>query len=136
MIQDLMRIYYEEEKYHKTKLSRKEAERYFKALLEKGRLLITRYEGSVVAYAEVFRINKNQLQRIIMGQSFFPCTEDINNGDICYINALWVDPEHRNGLVSKELKRRVFFQNRDCKMFCGHRNKKTREFKVYRRNHG
>lgn len=137
MIQDLMRIYYEEEQYHKTKLSRKESEKYFDAVLKKGRILVTKYQGSIVAYIESFRITKNQLQRIIMGEHFFPATEDINNGNICFIQGLWIHPSFRNTIVGIQLKMRLFYQNKDCLFFCGYHNKNgVRKFKVYRRRNG
>ena len=107
MINDLVRIYHEEEPWHQTKLSQEEAEKYFKVLLEKGRIITYTHEESVVGYVETWRINYEQLGRIICKAFFSAYTEDVETGNICYVANIWVHKDFR-WKVLQNLRGRFF----------------------------
>ena len=131
----LVDIYLEKESYHERKLSREEAVKYFTRLLENNNILFYEHEGQVLGYVEFWRINYEQLGRIICKQPFSAYLEDITNGDICYLADIWIDPDYRDGKILKIFKLGFFQRNYNCKFFVGEpiaKHKNT--VKIYRRS--
>jgi hemolysin-activating ACP:hemolysin acyltransferase len=125
----LVRIYLEEEIWHNSKLSENEARKYFETLFKKGRVLCVQRQGRVVGYVEWWNISKEQLQRALYGE-FHIGEEDINTGNICLINDVWIDPKWRNTEVAKELKNEIFRRNKNC-IFIGEEVKRNRRLRYY-----
>lgn len=134
MIDDLIRIYLNEELWHKTKLSKEAARRYFETIIKKGRIISYTDKGSVVGYCESWRINYEQFGRIICCESFYPMEEDIENGNIAYLANTFIYPDYRQGKVYVTLRNRFMEQNKECDYFVGEaRRKKVGLIKVFKR---
>ena len=85
MIYQLLKIYYSEEFWHKTKMPYDEAYDYHKKRLEDGRIYIIVKDGKVLGYYE----------------------REIN-GDTCFLKNVFVIKEYRFNGVFKELYKHFF----------------------------
>jgi hypothetical protein len=133
LVRQFVYVYENYENWHTKKLPKEEAEKYHKALLQKGRLLYYTDTRGLAGYVESWRLTFDQLGRIICHEPFFPIQEDINTGDICYLANIWIRPDRRNDII-KTLKLMFFRQNYICKYFIGHAlRKKTQPIKVFTR---
>lgn len=117
MIDQLVRIYLEEEKYHTKKLTREEAEAYFKVSIAKGRILSFIEHDHLYGYLESWRINYDQLGRVLCHVPFSIAEEDIEHGPICYIEGVFIEQGSRAKDVHRYLKHQFFKQNYACEFF-------------------
>lgn len=124
MLDELIRFYFEYEDYHDEKLFHEDAKEYFKILLEKGRLRAIYADGQLQGYYESWRISYEQLGRIVSGQPFNIKTEEIQTGNICFINSVTIHPDYRRSDVINRLSKECFKQNKDCDYFIGQKNGK------------
>jgi len=132
MIDQLINIYLEKENWHEYKLPREEAEKYFKRLIGKGRILWVTDNKRIVGYVESWRINYEQFGRIICKETFSAYTEDVETGNIAYVANTWIHPDYR-WEVYKILRNKFFNQNKDCEYFVGDaRRKRTGLIKVFK----
>lgn len=107
---------------------------YFETMLDKGRMILCIEAGEILGYAESYRLNFEQLGRLVCGEDILVDKEDIETGSIAYLANTDIEPEHRNGPVVKHLKEEFFKQNEDCLYFCGFaERKKHRPWKVFKR---
>lgn len=117
-------------------ISDSQAKEQIQVLLDKGRILgvSDREDGSLLGYVESWRINYEQLGRLICQIPFNVLTEDINNGIICYLANITIHPAHRRSTVIGTLKDKFFLQNAMCEYFVGEaKRKKTQPVKVFTR---
>lgn len=134
VLDELLRIYENEENWHTTKLTPELARKYHETLLGLERILYYSYENQILAYVESWHINYTQLGRIVCKEYFDPCVEDIASGNICYVANVWVDKRFRKTEIIKELKLAFFRQNYACEYFIGERiSKKAQPIKVFKR---
>ena len=132
--EQLTYIYLNCETWHKTKLSEHEANLYHERLLMQGNILTYVREGVLLGYLEYWRINTEQLGRIICNIPILTDIEDINNGPIAYINSMYIDPDYRNGEAFEMLGTMFLVKNRDAKVFVACRNlKHNKPVQVYSR---
>ena len=135
IVSALMEVYYNEENWHATKLDKVEAEKYFKKLIEKERIIFHTDKESLVGYVETWRINYEQLGRIICKAPFSAYTEDVETGNIAWLANTWIHKDFRRGSVYKILKFGYYEQNQDCEYFAGDaRRKRTGLIKVFKRD--
>ena len=134
VIDELIRIYYEEENWHKEKLSRTEAYKYYKKLLEEGRILVYEELGEVIGYVESWKINFEQFGRLVCHAPFCAYKEDINSGNISYVANTWIRKDRRRGNVYKALRLGYYRQNSNCEYYVGSAlRKKTQPIKVFKK---
>lgn len=135
LVEQLLDIYYKGEWWHKTFLPPEEARKYFTHLLDKGNIIIYEINGKILGYVEFWRINYEQFGRIICGEEFSAYLEEVtNNGPICYLSNIWINPDFRNGSVLKLLRGMFFFANQNMDYFVGQsKTKKSEPIKVLRR---
>lgn len=126
LVNQLIDIYYKEEDWHNHKLIRSEAEKYHNKLLDENRIYYCVKDNKVIGYAETWRLNREQISRIIRKQDVCAYLEDVSSGDVCYIANWWVDKNHRNGDVFIELRDMIRDNNIDCLYFMGDRGKDTK----------
>lgn len=133
IIEELIRIYETEEQWHKTKLSREEARKYFQTVLKKGRILWYMDRGNLVAYVESWRVNYEQLGRIICKAPFSAYLEDVETGAIAYLANTWIHKDYRRTNVYRLMRDIFMEQNRDCEYYVGDaRRKRTGLIKVFK----
>lgn len=117
-------LYIHVEKWHRSKLSEYDANLYHENLLLQGNILTYIKDDILKGYIEFWRINTEQLGRIICGIPVLTDIEDINNGSIAYINNMYIDPEYRHGEAFQMLSSMFLVKNRDADVFVACRNSK------------
>jgi hypothetical protein len=132
--EQLTYIYLTQECWHRNKLTEEQANEYHERLLMQGNILTSVIDGELKGYVEYWRINTEQLGRIIIGQPILTDTEDIVSGQIAYINNMWIEESYRNGIVFDMLATMFLVKNQDAEFFCAIRRlKHNKPFQVYSR---
>lgn len=135
IIDKLNWIYFHVETWHKKKMSEDEATKYHKKLLREGNILCYLDGENLIGYVEFWRINYEQFGRIICREHFSGYLENIKDGNIAYVANTWIDEQHRNTQVYKELKLKFFSVNYKCDYFVGEAlTKKAQPVKVFKRS--
>lgn len=131
----LVRIYLDEEGWHKSKLSEDESKKYFDRLIEKKRIFtIQTDDGTLIGYFESWRVNFEQFGRIVCSDQFSAYSEDVETGNICYLANVWIKKEFRDGNTYKLMKAKFIEQNYSCEYFVGEaRRKSCAPLKVFKR---
>jgi ribosomal protein S18 acetylase RimI-like enzyme len=110
---------------------------YFIALDHRRNLIVEYdYEFEIIGFIELWRINYEQLGRIIVYGSLDAREENTTDGELCFLANLAIHPEHRHGPVGHLLRNRFFKENYSCTHFCGdsRRRKHHHTFNLYKRN--
>ena len=122
------------ENWHRSKLSPEESDRYHERLLLQGNIITFCRKNVVLGYLEYWRINPEQLGRIILGIPIKTDVEDILTGPISYINNMWIDENYRNGEVFEMLSNMFLVKNRDAEFFVACRSlRNNKPMQVYTR---
>jgi len=129
--EQLTYIYHNYEYWHKSKLSVEDSNKYHEILIMQGNILTYVENDILIGYVEVWRINYEQLGRILCEEKFFVFDENITDGNIAYIHNMWIAPEHRMSLVNKKVLNDFFSKFGDCKYMFLRRVKWNYNFKVY-----
>jgi hypothetical protein len=134
-IEQLIGIYYNEEDWHKNKLSYEEAYKYHDKLYRQGNIFTYEESGIVLGYCEFWRINFEQWGRYVCDAPISGYLEDISSGYICVVNNVWINKEHRRGKVFREMRNKFYRLNADCDYYVGHALRKTasQPIKVFKR---
>ena len=134
MILDQLWEFYEKEEYHKKRISKTEADKYHQHLLDRGNI-ITVSDGDILCgYVEFWKLNFEQLGRIICGDGFSAYLEDVQTGYIAYCANVYIRPEYRRSHVIRILHDRFYEINECCSYFVGEaRSKKFAPLKVTRK---
>jgi len=133
IIDQLIKVYLEEENWHTKKLDEPTARVYFQRMLDKGNIIYYEFDGELLGYVEFWNITYKQLGRLICHEIFCADSEPTQEGCICYVANTWIHPLFRDGFVYKTLKEKFFRKNRDKKYFIGTAlRKKTQPIKVFR----
>lgn len=126
--------FHHRESWHKNGISDDVLRVYFKSVLSKGRILLCMDGERILGYCESWRINFEQLGRILCGAVFCADGENINDGNIAYVANAHILPEYQDGWVYKFLKDAFLKQNYACEYFVGEaRRKKHQPFKCFKR---
>lgn len=134
LVEELVKVYEEEEWWHRTRLSREEAIKYFQRLLDKGRIITLVENDVLLGYVESWRLDFEQFGRLIAGASFSSYLEDVESGPVCYLANTWIRKEFRDGATYKHLKKLFFKQNFGADYFVGEaRRKSCAPLKVFTR---
>mgnify|MGYP001193182069 FL=1 len=135
MIDEIVSLYLNHEDWHRWKLSEQQARRYFEVAFLKDALITSKDpNGHVAGYIETWRVNYDQLGRIVCDEPFHIEHEDIQTGNIAYIAGLTIRPELRSSCTMLDLKHRFFMANFMCEYFIGEkRNKRHAPLKVFTR---
>ena len=132
MIKQLLKIYYEEETRFKKKMSYIEAEKYHRHLLTNKNILCVVRQGKITTYIEYYKVNYEQLQRLIWHESFNVMNEDLVTGQHCYVANIWVSKDSRFSAL-KELKYKWDKEINKCLTISGHRYKYNGKTRFYKR---
>ena len=133
IVPQLVRIYLEEEKWHKNKLSEEEAKKYYKEIIKKKNLSChTNKEGVVIGYIEWFAVSHEQFKRLVNNDSFHIGEEDISNGPICWVNDVWIKDSERFNGVYKKLRNSLFNATKHCEYYTGKEVKRNRRLRIFK----
>ena len=130
IIDQLIEIYHNHEYWHRWKLSEDESSDYFVRMLAQGNIVVFMDGDTLAGYVEFYRITPEQWRRIMNDEPFYAFDENITDGDICYINAIFIHEEYRDTECMKYLKEMFFNLNSHCRYFVGidnRHNKRIRE---------
>lgn len=133
IIEDLTNIYLTREK-HNNYLSEEESNKYHERLLVQGNIITYIDNNELKGYLEFWRLDFSQLGRLICGDPILTDKEDILNGNIAYINNMWIDDDYRGGLAFQTLGAMFLSRNKDAEYFCAVRRlKHNHPVQVYKR---
>lgn len=134
IVEQLVKVYFEEEWWHKTRMTNEEAYEYHTKMLEKGRIIPLQYGDLLIGYVESWRVTFEQFGKIVCGVNFSAFHENVETGNVCYLANAWIRKEYRHGDTYKHLKQLFFEQNFACEYFCGEaRRKSCAPLKVFTR---
>lgn len=131
IIDQLTDIYLNKETWHKNKLSKEEADEYHRRLIMQKNIITYIEDKKLIGYIEVWKINFEQLGRLICEIPFFVFDENITDGNIAYISNMWISPDHRFNLVNKRIVKDFFNRFSSCEYMLLRRIKWNYAFKVY-----
>lgn len=119
LAEQLSHVYLEKETWHRSKLSWEDAVEYHQRLLDRGNIITVQDNERLVGYAEIWRLNDEQLERVLGGGTLAADAEDVQTGCHAYVANIYIEPEYRHGEVFKLLKRRFFELCGDCVDYSG-----------------
>lgn len=99
IIGQLTDIYLTQEHWHKSKLSKEEANEYHERLMINGNILTYIKSGELLGYLEFWLIDYSQFGRLVCNQSIITDKENLLDGNIALINNMWISEKDRNGIV-------------------------------------
>lgn len=135
IISQLIDIYQNHENWHRKKLSVEDSTEYFIRLLSSGNIIIFMDDDKLCGYVEFWRITPEQFRKVL-DKDFYVFDENITDGSICYISALFVHKKYRNSIAIKYLKQIFRNINRDCSYFIGHETNRNNRIRIMENNYG
>jgi ribosomal protein S18 acetylase RimI-like enzyme len=113
-------------------LTNLEASRYYSQMLAHNRIQIELDNVNVVGFIESWRLNYEQLGRVVCWKDFSALTEDVYSGNIAYVSDIWVDESKRKNGIEKLLIDKFRKANEDADYFVAEKNKsKVKYFRCY-----
>jgi hypothetical protein len=132
---DQLWSFYEQESWHKKRISKEEHDSYVSKLLSLGNILTVSDGDVLLGYVEFWRIDFEQFGRIICGEHFSAYHENVQGGLIAYVANTFIRPEMRSTDVYKRLRTQFLRANSHCTHFVGEaRRKKSEPVKVFKRS--
>ena len=130
LAEQLVEVYLTQETWHTKKLTYEQALDYYNVAISKGRIIYYEQFGEILGYVESWRINYDQFGRILCRLPFNIKEEDVERGNICYIEGTWIKPEKRGfgNPIPQYLTQQVFKQNFECEFFVGEAMRKQAGF--------
>jgi len=110
-------------------------DQYHSYMIGKDAISMVIENGRLLGYVAYYRINFEQLGRLVCQLPFNALAEDIVSGNILYLIDISIDPEYRGTHVIKELKQMFFSKNADCDFFIGHAiyKKRSQPIRVFKK---
>jgi ribosomal protein S18 acetylase RimI-like enzyme len=119
-------------------LSDEELAEYFKLIDERNNLVVECDQGGdIIGFIEFWRINYEQLGRIMVHGLIDARDEDTITGSICFFANTAIHPDFRKSEVGEFMKKKFFLMNYNCDFFCGDAIRKINKhtFNIYKRSH-
>ena len=123
IVEQLGRIYYTLGYEGTRALTELEIDRYYSLMIRHGRINIYLEGDTVIGFIESWRLNHEQLGKVLCWDNFNALEEDVTTGKIAYISDIWVDKEHRNKGIVKMLIAMFARANKDAEYFISDRVK-------------
>ena len=130
-----LRKAYKQEWWQKFNLSKEETDRYYGELILKDKIIYL-YEDEFVGYIEYWFVTEKQLEEIMNNETWSHMDNDIMNGDIAYIQAIWIKPKYRKDKIIDFTFKKMLFDKIKGKSVVWQRAKIGKEDKLVRRNYG
>jgi hypothetical protein len=118
-------------------LTDEELAKYYKLMDSQDNLIVEcDSEGEIIGFCEIWRINYDQLGRIMVHGVIDARHEDTVSGSICFVANLAILPYYRMNGVFDLMKHKFFIQNYNCEYFCGDSRRRSHHhtFNLYKRN--
>lgn len=132
IVNQLVGIYYSIEYAENRVLTELEANHYYTHMLRHGRVNVYLEGDKVVGFIESWRLDTEQLGRVIIWDNFSALKEDVNEGPIAYISDMWVDPDYRRSNITNMLIDMFKESNKDADYFVSDRVKKEGKYRYVR----
>ena len=140
IIEQLVKVYQDNELGNYGVLTDLETERYYSSMLGNGRIQTLVEHNNLLGFIESWRVNFEQLGRIVCWTNFSALKEDITKGDIAWVSDIWVAKDRRgDGEVAKRLIEMFKEANQDALYFLSQRVKtdgKAKYIRVYDKANG
>jgi ribosomal protein S18 acetylase RimI-like enzyme len=120
-------------------LTELEAMRYYSKMLGHGRIQMIMEEMNMVGFIESWRLDMEQLGRVVCWTRFSALEEDVTEGPVAHISDIWVRPDKRGQGVTEKLIDMFKQANHDADYFVSQRVKakgKVRYIRVYDKANG
>lgn len=130
IIDQLVYTYHVCENWHTKKLSYPQSEEYFIRLLSQNNIVVFMDNNILSGYIEFYRITPEQWRRIIDKEDFYAFDENITDGEICYVNAIYIYEKYRRTECIGCLKQLFFELNKGCRYFVGIDNRHNKRIRV------
>lgn len=117
-------------------LTDEELASYFELVNNRGNLIVERDEmGNIVGFCEFWKIDYEQLGRIIVHGLIDAREENTTNGTLAFVANVAVHPDYQKKGIFEAMKVKFFMYNFNCTHFCGdsHRKKHHQTFNIYKR---
>jgi ribosomal protein S18 acetylase RimI-like enzyme len=118
-------------------LSDDELTAYFIAMEHRKNLIVELdFEFAIIGFIELWRINYEQLGRIMVHGLIDAREEDTSSGPICFLANLAIHPDYRSDKhLDRILRNRFFKENYQCEYFCGDSRRRIHHhtFNIYKR---
>ena len=116
-------------------MPRQDAIGYFLKMIDRGNIISICDEDNLLGYMEFWRLNYEQIGRLMCHAPFWTYEENTTDGNLCYVANIWIKPERRQGQVFKAIEQIFFNINHSAEYYCGFANrKKTKPFKVFKKS--
>lgn len=131
IVEQLCDTYYLDETWHHKRMNPEDAYAYHLHHIENGSIRVYQEMGVVLGYYQLFKVNKEQAQRLVAKLPFNENIEDIKSGNIAYVHNLWVDKAFRKGRIFREMLKMWREDTKDCTMTMGLEQKYRERVRVY-----
>ncbi len=101
----MMDTYYKKEDWHDTRLTHKQAAIYFSRAIATKNIVFEQVDGKIVGYLEIWRLDKDQLARIINDDNIDVLNENLTRGEFVFVNNMYVDEQYRGRSIARRIKR-------------------------------
>lgn len=109
-LEQLIAYYFEEEKLTPNKGNIRDSIEYYEKMLKDHNVtMLTDNNNNIIALMEVWVLSEEQFKRIVEDKGFYPRDENLTDGEIYFVNDLYIKPDHRHngGMVMIRNMRRV-----------------------------
>jgi hypothetical protein len=131
----LTKCYLTQQPWQEFFMPEKDAIDYFGKMIDRGNIISIVYENELLGYVESWKINFEQLGRLVCKAPFFTLEENTTDGEICFLANIWINSDYRRGLIFKSMEIEFFKNNSDCEYYCGFALRKgTRPTKVFKKS--
>ena len=132
IVKQLVKLYYECEYETHGMLTELEAERYYSKMLANNRIQVITEGGNVMGFLESWRLNMEQLGRVVCWSDFSALKEDVTKGEVAYVSDIWVRGGKRGNGIIKTLIKLFWESNKDASYFISKRVKRDGKVKYIR----
>jgi hypothetical protein len=134
-ILDQLVEFYNQEEWHQGRIPDEVARRTYEVALDKGNLILSLDSlGNLMGYCEYWKLNFEQLGRLLCKGGIDISLDDITNGNIAWVAGVFIKPEFRSSIVIDYLKTEFFKKTFRCEYFVGEaRRKRHAPLKVFSR---
>lgn len=131
----LTHCYLTQQPWQEFLMTEQDAIYYFEEMITRGNIIAEVEGDELLGYVESWHINFEQFGRLVCKAPFWTFEENTTDGNICFLANIWINPDHRRGLVFKKMELEFFSNNRHDEYYTGFAwRKKTKPIKVFKRS--
>ena len=103
----MMNTYFNKEKFHRKLLSHNDAALYFSRAIATKNIVFEVIDQNIVGYLEIWRLDKEQLAKIVNYENIDSLHENLTRGEFVFIAGLYIDKAYRRKSIVQKLKRKM-----------------------------